>query len=262
MSFAHGDFETGQVQFAHGALVHNGVAGLAAQLLAVDREMLRACGDAVALDAANEAGGHTAGDDRIFRIVLEVASAQRVALNVHARAEQHVHVEIVRFLAQRLAHFLGERRIPGVGHGSRGREAGGRLGCAEAEMVALAKLATHAVRAIAHDEAGNVGAIVAARIPFGSTGQHRRLLNNRKVFKFHGFSLTLGVAKTCFAEPALSAPPDCAVFLRFPAAVPRCIAPCRTWDFAASLIEPAFAMPSPPYYTTCRFARTIGIWAR
>ena len=43
---------------------------------------------------------------------------------------------------------------------------------------------------------------------------------------------------------ALSAPPDCAVFLRFPAAVPRCIAPCRTRDFAASLIEPAFALPS------------------
>ena len=61
--------------------------------------------DAVALDAANEAGGHTAGDDRIFRIVLEVASAQRVAFDVHARSKQHVHVEIVRFLAQRLAHF-------------------------------------------------------------------------------------------------------------------------------------------------------------
>ena len=215
MSFAHGDFETGQVQFAHGALVHNGVAGLAAQLLAVDREMLRACGDAVALDAANEAGGHTAGDDRIFRIVLEVASAQRVALNVHARAEQHVHVEIVRFLAQRLAHFLGERRIPGVGHGSRGREAGGRLGCAEAEMVALAKLATHAVRAIAHDEAGNVGAIVAARIPFGSTGQHRRLLNNRKVFKFHGFSLTV-VCGTRWAHPR-----PALFVMRFPTAAPH-----------------------------------------
>jgi len=127
---------------------------------------------------------------------------------------------------------------------------------------ALPKLPAHAVWTVAHDEAGNVGAIVAARIPFGSAGQHRRLFNDRKIFKFHGFSLALGVAKTRFAEPALSALPGCAVFLRFPAAVPRCIAPCRTRDFAASLIEPAFAMPSPPYYTTCRFARTIGIWAR
>ena len=262
LGLAHGDFKTGQIQFAHGTFVHHGVAGLAAQLLTVDREMLRACGDAVALDAANEAGGHTAGDDRIFRIVLEVASAQRVAFDVHARAKQHVHVEIVSFLAERLAHLFGERRIPGVGHGAGGREAGGRLGCADAEVVAFAKLPAHAVWTVAHDEAGNVGAIVAARIPFGSAGQHRRLFNDRKIFKFHGFSLALGVAKTRFAEPALSAPPGCAVFLRFPAAVPRCIAPCRTRDFAASLIEPAFAMPSPPYYTTCRFARTIGIWAQ
>ena len=99
---------------------------------------------------------------------------------------------------------------------------------------------------------------VASRIPFGPTGKHRRLFNDRKIFKFHGFSLALGVAKTRFAEPALSALPGCAVFLRFPAAVPRCIAPCRTRDFAASLIEPAFVTSPLPYYTTCRFARTIG----
>ena len=262
MSFAHGDFETGQIQFAHGTFVHHGVAGLAAQLLAVDCEMLRACGDAVALNAANQARCHTSGDNRIFGVVLEVTSAQRVALDVQARAKQHVHVKVVSFLAERFAHLFGERRIPGIGHGAGGREAGGRLGCADAEVVAFAKLPAHAVWTVAHNEAGNVGAIVTARIPFGSAGQHRRLFNDRKIFKFHGFSLALGVAKTRFAEPALSAPPDCAVFLRFPAAVPRCIAPCRTRDFAASLIEPAFAMPSPPYYTTCRFARTIGIWAR
>ena len=34
--------------------------------------------------------------------------------------------------------------------------------------------------------------------------------------------------------------------------------PCRTQVFAASLIEPVFATPPLLYYTTCRFARTIG----
>ena len=136
LGFTYCDFETGQIQFAHGTLIDHGVAGLAAQLLAVDREMLRACGDAVALDAANEAGGHTAGDDRIFRIVLEVASAQRVAFDVHARSKQHVHVEIVSFLAERLAHLFGERRsqvlatVQAVGKQVAGLDApmrGGRL---------------------------------------------------------------------------------------------------------------------------------------
>ena len=40
--------------------------------------------------------------------------------------------------------------------------------------------------------------------------------------------------------------------------LPRRIVPCCTQVFAASLIEPAFATPPLLYYTTCRFARTIG----
>ena len=50
-----------------------------------------------------------------------------------------------------------------------------------------------------------------------------------------GFLCT-GLLGAC-SNQGMAAPPDCAVFLRFPAAVPRCIAPCRTRDFAASLIE-------------------------
>ena len=50
----------------------------------------------------------------------------------------------------------------------------------------------------------------------------------------------------------------CGFSCDFPAAAPRCIVPCRTQVFAASLIEPAFVTSPLPYYTTCRFARTIG----
>lgn len=32
LGLAHGDFKTGQIQFAHDTFVHHGVAGLAAQL--------------------------------------------------------------------------------------------------------------------------------------------------------------------------------------------------------------------------------------
>ena len=204
LGFTHCDFETGQIQFAHGTLIDHGVAGLAAQFLAVDREMLRACGDAVALDAADQACRHTSGDDRIFGIVFEVTSAQRVALDVQTRAEQHVHVKIVRFVAEGLAHFFGERRIPRIGHGSCGREAGGRLGCADAEMIAFAELAAHAVGAVAHHEAGDVCAVVASRIPFGSTGKHCGLFNDRKFFEFHWFSLALTPrTRLALPEPAL-----------------------------------------------------------
>ena len=101
---------------------------MTAQLLAVDREMLRAGGNTVGLNAANQTGCHTTGHDRVFGIVLKIAAAQRVALDVQAWTEQHIHVQIVRFVAKCLAHFFGERRIPGAGNGAGGREAGGGLG--------------------------------------------------------------------------------------------------------------------------------------
>ena len=218
------DFKTGQIQFTHGAFVDHGVARLTAQLLAVDCEMLRACGDAVALNAANQARCHTPGDNRIFGVVLEVTSAQRVALDVQARAEQHVHVKIVRFAAEGLAHFFGERRIPRISHGSCGREAGGRLGCADAEMVTFAELAAHTVGAVTHHEAGDVCAVVASRIPFGSTGKHCCLFNDRKFFEFHWFSLALSTSQTRFVRPVL--PGSTVVFLAiFP--LPHRAASCR-----------------------------------
>ncbi len=194
LGLAHRDFEARQIQFAHGALIHYGIAGLTPQLLTVDREMLGTCGDTVALDAANQSGRHSPRDNRIFGIVFEVAPAQRIAFDVHARAKQHVHIEIMRFLAERLAHFLGKRRIPGIGHGSRGREACGRLGCADAEMVALAELPTNAMRTITHDETGNAGMVIAARIPFRPAGKQRCFLYDGKFFKLHWFSPRTGLS--------------------------------------------------------------------
>ena len=158
---------------------------MTAQLLAVDREMLRAGGDAVGLNAANQTGCHTTGHDRVFGIVLKIAAAQRVALDVHARPEQHVHVEIVGFLAERLAHLLGERRIPRIGDRAGRGEAGCGLGRAEAQMIAFAELAAHTVGAVAHHKAGDAGLLVAAGIPFRAAREHRGFLGDRQFFKFH-----------------------------------------------------------------------------
>ena len=108
----HGDFKRGQINLAHRALIDHGVGGLATQLLAVDREVLRAGGNTIGLDAADQTCGHAAGHDGVFGIVLKIAAAQRIALDVQAWAEQHIHVQIVRFIAEGLTHLFGERRIP------------------------------------------------------------------------------------------------------------------------------------------------------
>ena len=98
---------------------------------------------------------------------------------------------------------------------------------------------------------------VASRIPFGSAGKHCGLFQRPKV-------LRVPLALPCTKYVANPLRQVCLAWLHrgfscdFPAAAPRCIVPCRTQVFAASLIEPAFVTPPLPYYTTCRFARKIG----
>ena len=79
------DFKAGQVEFPQGSLVDDGVRRHAAQLLAVDGEVLGAGGDAVGLDAAHVGRGQLAGEVRVLGEILKVAAAQRAALGVEAR---------------------------------------------------------------------------------------------------------------------------------------------------------------------------------
>ena len=72
------------------------------------------------------------------------------------------------------------------------------------ELIAFVELVVHAVGAVANDEAGDVCAVVASRIPFGSTGKHCGLFNDRKFFEFHWFSLALTPrTRLALPEPAL-----------------------------------------------------------
>ena len=112
MGLAHGDLESGQIELAHGALVHHGVGCLAAQLLAVHGEMLGGGGHALGLDAFDQACSHMTGHLGILGIVFKVSAAQGVALDVHARTQNHVDAQAPGLATQRLAHGLGQLRVP------------------------------------------------------------------------------------------------------------------------------------------------------
>ena len=112
MGLAYGNLEGGQVEFAHGPLVDHGVGGLPAQFLTVHGEVLGGGGHSLGLDAFNQPRSHVSSHLGILRVVLEVAAAQRVALDVHTRAEHDVHTQALGLSAQRLAHGLGQVRIP------------------------------------------------------------------------------------------------------------------------------------------------------
>lgn len=153
--FADDGLEAGEVNLAQGPLVEHGVGRLAAGLLGVHGEVLGARGDALRLDAAHVGGGHLAREVGVLREVLEVAAAQRVALDAQARAEQHVDALGRGLLGHGGADALAELLVPGVRHGDGGGEAGRGLGAIQAEVVGRARLVPHAVGPVGELDCGD-----------------------------------------------------------------------------------------------------------
>lgn len=174
------DPERREVDLPERALVDHGVRDHATQLLGVHREVLGARGDAVGLDPAHVAGGHPAREQRVLGEVLEVAPAERRALDVEARAEQHVHVLRRGLGAERGAHALGQLDVPRVRHGGRRREARGLLRGRDAEVVGGAELLADAVRAVGQPEGADAEPREVVRLPHGLPRQQGRLLQERQ----------------------------------------------------------------------------------
>ena len=157
------DFKAGQVEFPQGSLVDDGVRRHAAQLLAVDGEVLGAGGDAVGLDAAHVGRGQLAGEVRVLREILEVAPAQRAALGVEARPQQDGYLLRGGLLPHGPAELFAQGGIPAAGHGSRRREAGCGDAGVQAQMVRRTRLLAHAVRAVRQGDGRDARLGAAAR---------------------------------------------------------------------------------------------------
>ena len=141
--------EGAQVHLAQGALVDVGADPHPVGLLVVDREVLQRRADAAALQAAHPRGGQHAGQQRVLGEVLEVAAAERAALEVDARAEQHRDVHRAALVAEGLAHPPQQLRVPGRAGSHRRREAGGRR---PVSMSPRVRLQPNAVRPVGHGD--------------------------------------------------------------------------------------------------------------
>ena len=191
----HHDLKAGQVQLAQGALIHDGVAGHAAQLLAVDGKVLGAGRDAVLLDAADIACGHLARQIGVLREILEVAAAQRAALDVQAGTQQHRDLLCCGLFAYGLADGLAQGGVPAVGHGGRSREAGGRHTGVQAQVVCRTGLLAHTVGAIRQGDGRDALARQGAGVEHRAAGQQRTFLLQTQavddICVFHGSLLTI-----------------------------------------------------------------------
>ncbi len=84
--------KAGQIDFAHGALVHVRAGIVAIELLIVERVVLDGGDDALGLHAFNERNHHCGVQVRILGQVLEVATGDRRARDVDAGTEEEVDV--------------------------------------------------------------------------------------------------------------------------------------------------------------------------
>ena len=90
VGFLYADFKALEVDFPLCPLGQPGVALVAAGFLVVAGIVLGAGGHALTLDTPHHGGGDFAGEQGVFGVVFKVPSAQGVAVDVHAGAEQHL----------------------------------------------------------------------------------------------------------------------------------------------------------------------------
>ena len=171
--FFHHDLKAGQVDLPQGAFVQHRVRRHAAQLLAVDGEVLGAGGDAVGLDALHIACGHLARKVRVLGEVLEVAAAEGAALGVEARPQQYGDFLRGSFVPHGLAHFLAQGGVPAAGHSDSRGKAGRRYAGVQPQMIRRPGLLAHAVGAIGQVDSRNIAPGIRAGSENGITAQDR-----------------------------------------------------------------------------------------
>ena len=168
--------EGGEVELAQGALVDDRVEAHPEALLVVHREVLGTGADALGLDAAHQGHRGPAGQQRVLGEVLEAASPGRVALEVQPRAQQHPHVRGTRLPTQRPADLLDELDVPRRPQRHGRREAGGRRGVGEPDVVTGALLLAQPVRAVGQHDRRHPVLGEGAGVPEVGTGDGAQLV--------------------------------------------------------------------------------------
>src|SRR5690625_645273 len=123
----HRDFERGQVDLAKRLVVDHRIARHAASFLAINREVLRAGCYTRTLDTCDVRAREHASEVGVFREIFKVAATQRAALDVHARAKQHINTDVRGLPSQRGSNTFSERNIPTVRNSRRRWETRRRL---------------------------------------------------------------------------------------------------------------------------------------
>ena len=106
------NFKLFQVDFPCRTLRNTGIRILAVCLLVVQRKVLQAGRHMAALYAAHHGRRLFSRQERIFRIILKISSAQRAPVNVHGRRKPHIDVVFARLFSPGPSNLIDHIRIP------------------------------------------------------------------------------------------------------------------------------------------------------
>ena len=87
ISLFYSNFKSPQVDLPQSPLADNGIHQAPVCLLIVNSKMFQRSTDPLRLYATNHGYRHLARQIRVFRIILEIASAQRIALDIDSRSQ-------------------------------------------------------------------------------------------------------------------------------------------------------------------------------
>ena len=155
-------FKSWQVNFAQCAFADALINLEAVCFLVIGCEMLEGCANSLGLHAFDNSNSFVACQEGVFTPKFEAAAIQRVALDVHAWAENDSYFFLAAFFTHGNARFSSNFWIPARSHGSCWWEAGGRN---RIGMVDEAFCLTQTVRPIGDHEAFQANALDRRQVP-------------------------------------------------------------------------------------------------
>jgi len=154
MALADGDLEGHEVQLTQRSLIDHRIDGASFELRVVSHEVLDRGEDPLRLDAAYVASSKEPGQQGVFRIALEIAAGQRMAMQIHGRRQEATTSPVKRLPSHKGAKPLRQCRVPA---GTNGRTTRNTRGTRSAE--AREGWAPCAVGPIGHPDLGDTQSV-------------------------------------------------------------------------------------------------------
>ena len=162
---AHRALKSRQVNFTQRSFIHFGGGRHPARLLVICQKMLDACSHVFALYALDQRACHLRSNHGVFRIILEIPSAERGTFDIYGRPKNNANALRLAFLTQHLAH-AGYQFPVEAGRRTAARRKANRLNAVvNPQMIRFLILFPESVRAVGNHHGRNSQPFHTLRMP-------------------------------------------------------------------------------------------------